>query len=62
MSKEDQIEWKKMIGEILTASDLKHGCKLTKWELARMEEWGKLNFLSDKKGSIVERIYKEKML
>lgn len=58
---EDQIEWKKMIREILAAKDLKYGCRLTDWELARMEEWSKLSSISDKQGAIVERIYKEKM-
>ncbi len=61
MSKEDQIEWKKMIEEIQTASGLKYGCKLSPWEIARLDEWSKLPFISDGQGAIVERIYKEKM-
>ncbi len=58
---EDQSEWQKMIGEIQVASELKHGCRLTEWEINRMEEWSKLNALSDAQGKIVERIYQEKM-
>ena len=58
---EDQSEWQKMIGEIQAASELKHGCRLTEWEINRLEEWSKLNALSDAQGAIVERIYQEKM-
>ena len=61
MSKEDQVEWQKMAREILAASELKYGCKLTNWELARLEEWSKFSALSDAQGAIVERIYQEKM-
>ena len=58
---EDQQEWGKMIREILAASELKHGCRLSDWELARLEEWEGLPWLSDKQGAIIERIYQEKM-
>jgi hypothetical protein len=61
MSTEDQIEWQKMIVEIQTSSNLKYGCRLSNWEIARLDEWKKLNFLSDAQGAIIERIYKEKM-
>lgn len=62
MSEEDQVEWPKMIREILAASELKFGCRLTNWELSRLEEWSKLAALSDAQGVIVEKIYQEKML
>ena len=61
MSTEDQVEWQKMIREILAAADLKYGCRLSAWELCRLEEWSGLSALSDAQGGIVERIYKEKM-
>ncbi len=57
----DQIEWKKMIKEIQTASGLKYGCRLSDWEVSRLDEWLKLPFISDGQGAIIERIYKEKM-
>jgi len=60
-SQEDQTEWQKMIREILAAKDLKYGCRLTDWELNRLEEWRELTVLSDKQGKIIERIYQEKM-
>ena len=58
--KEDQIEWQKMIKGIQTCGELKYGCRLSDWEIARLEEWSKLRHLSDAQGAIVERIYKEK--
>ena len=58
---EDQVEWQKMIREILAASDLKYGCRLTMWEESRLEEWKEFNTLSDAQGGIIERIYQEKM-
>ncbi len=58
---EDQVEWQKMISEIQAASELKYGCRLTDWEINRMEQWSKLSALSDAQGAIVERIYQEKM-
>ena len=61
MSAEDQVEWQKMILEIQTSSNLKYGCRLSDWEIARLDEWSQLRRLSDKQGKIVERIYKEKM-
>ena len=61
MSKEDLIEWKKMIKEIQAAAELKYGCRLSAWEIARLDEWRNMNTLSDAQGAIVEKIYKEKM-
>jgi hypothetical protein len=61
MSQADQTEWQKMIREIQAASNLKYGCRLTNWEVARLDEWKKLRYLSDAQGTIVEKIYKEKM-
>lgn len=58
---EDQAEWQKMISEIQATSGLKYGCRLTEWEINRLEEWSKRNTLSDAQGAIVERIYQEKM-
>ncbi len=58
----NQIEWQKMIREIQATSNLKYGCKLTDWEVNRLDEWSKIRFLSDAQGKIVERIYQEKMV
>ncbi len=58
----DQVEWQKMIREIQAASELKYGCKLTDWEIRRLDEWSKIDFLSDAQGKIIERIYQEKMV
>ena len=63
MENDNQIEWQKMIKEILAAKDLKYGCRLSDWEVARLEEWSgqNINFLTDKQGGVVEKIYQEKM-
>jgi hypothetical protein len=60
-TQEDQIEWQKMIREMLAAKDLKYGCRLSDWEIARLDEWKDGRILSDKQGAIIERIYREKM-
>ncbi len=57
---EEQAEWQKMIQEIQAARELRYGCRLTDWEIARLDEWRKLESLSPKQGAIVERIYREK--
>ena len=61
MTEDDQVEWQKMIQEIQVSSELKYGCHLTDWEIARLDEWCRLKTLTPRQGAIVERIYKEKM-
>jgi hypothetical protein len=58
---EDAKEYQKMCNEVLVCGDLKHGCKLTEWEINRLEEWKDQGFFSPKQKAIIERIYKEKM-
>jgi hypothetical protein len=58
---QEQAEWRKMITEILTSAELKYGCRLTDWEVNRLDEWSKMPILTINQGHIIERIYKEKM-